>query len=120
MESQNSMTGFTNPASLPLRDAVDAVKEDANRPLCEVCGTRPRERRRRRDGSWYRYAACRRCRRLTTGEKPGPARIGDGRLLYLLEILEEYLLKLKVSDWKNAPKRVVLQRLKSLTLVLKE
>ena len=103
-------------ASIPFQDAAE--QDAANFP-CELCG-HPSERKRRRDRSWYYYSRCRRCRRENLGRKPDPARIGEGRLLYLLELLHVHLLKLKDANWKYAPKRVVVQRLRDLIAVVKQ
>ena len=120
MQKRNT-TGCIGSASVPLEDAPDA-REDANEFLCEACGRRPRERKRRGDGSWYRYNKCRACRRTTAGGKSMSAetRIGDGRFLYLIEILQEHVLRLKATNWDGAPKKSVVHRLKSLIAVVKQ
>lgn len=142
MKSHEIVTGFAKPASLTLRDALDAPEEAGKsgmlssvkvgecvepkqkeiqgpNPICRICG-KPSERKRRRDHSWFYYDRCRRCRRETVGGKSPPARIRDGRLLYLIEILEEHLLRVKEANWQNAPKRGVGKRLRSLIRVLEE
>jgi len=116
---RRNMEGFTESASLSLKDAGMDAREDAREFPCRICGRRARERKRRRDGSWYLYDRCRRCRRETAGSKTVPVRIREGRLLYLLELLHEHLLKLKEGDWEAAPKKAVVQRLKALIAVVK-
>ena len=114
------MAGHTDEfASSSFEDAPEALEMDAARYPCEVCGGRPRERKRRSDGSWYQYDKCRACRRENLGRKPDPAGIGEGRLLYLLELLHVHLLKLRDANWQYAPKKLVVQRLRALIAVVK-
>jgi len=80
----------------------------------------PRDRKRRGDETRYDYGVCRRCRRLTIGAKPEPASITDAKLLHLLQVIYEYLWNLKERGFPGAPKKIVLQRLKSLLGVLEE
>lgn len=103
-----------------IQEALKARKDDADRLLCEVCGERPRERRRRRDKTWYQYTACRRCRRLPASAKPEPVSITDTRLLCLLQELYGRLWALKEKGFPGAPKKLVLDRLKILAAVVKE
>jgi len=115
MERHNNITGVIERATLASADA----SEDAGNYVCRICG-KPSERKRRRNGSWFYYDRCRQCRRETAGGKSAPARISEGRLLYLLEILHEHLLKLKEGNWQGAPQKVVVKRLRSLLRVLEE
>lgn len=117
MEKDSTGTGFVKGASLAVEDAG---KEGVTRLLCEVCGTRPRERRRRGDGSWYQYVACRRCRRLPASTKPKPVSITDARLLHLLQELYERLWALREQGFVGGPQKLVVQRLKSLLGVVRE
>jgi hypothetical protein len=106
--------------SVKVSEAIEARKDDANRLLCEVCGTRPRERKRRGDGTWYEYGACRRCRRLTALAKPASVSITDTRLLRLLQELYERLWALRERGFPGAPRKIVVQRLRALLRVFQE
>ena len=108
-------------SSVKVGEAVEPKKKEIQplNPVCRICG-KPSERKRRRDRSWFYYDRCRECRRQTFGGKSRPASIRDGRLIYLLEILQEHLVKMKATGWESAPKGLVVKRIKSLIGIVME
>ena len=116
------MAGHDEFASSSFEDALEALETDAARHPCEVCGRRPRERKRRRDGSWYYYARCRECRRQTLEPvlRSQELAITDQRFPYLFQLFYSHLCKLKQRNWEGAPKKAVLNRLKFLVAIVKE
>jgi hypothetical protein len=112
------------------REAYEGAAENLRKPKiqeaiqsprmkCRVCG-KPSERKRRSDHSWFYYDRCRRCRREILRSKPEPLSITDTRLLHLLQALYGHLWLLKEQGFRGAPKKTVMQRLRSLLGVLQE
>jgi hypothetical protein len=113
------MTGLNTSASFHGEDAL----EDAANFSCEICG-KPCERKRRRDGSWFHYRLCRRCRRQNARLKPGkgtvPSPITDQRLNLLTMALYDRLWQLKTRGLLAPMKTPVRERLEMLLRVLQE
>jgi hypothetical protein len=86
---------------------------------CEVCG-QPRERHRRKDGSWYRYKKCRRCRRLPDHKHLLGKTVTDERLASLIFALYLHLIELKKEKWKRTPKMQAVRGVALLLDILKE